>query len=168
VSDSDGTAQGDGSILVYPRRGVFRLRRPLARFDSAGVECAAGRVFWRDIESLVLVESQPDWHDITVWRLSFQLRAGTQPLPPSSDYYRGRGNGQVRVSDAALSLPLWSSARSALATVSLFYNGPLIDFLPHHTRRGWPGDDIGSLTDQLERERERKLKELFPESDGVP
>ena len=157
-------------VLVYPEslpaQRLFRRGRLLASFDSAGVECAAGRVFWGDVESVALVESRPDWHGVTVWRLSFRLRAGAQPLAPSGDYNRGRGESRAQCSEVALSLPLWDSARSVLATVRRFYDGPSADVFPHHEPRGWPGDDIGPFTDDLEREREQELNELLHESGG--
>jgi hypothetical protein len=179
MSSSDRYAPGrrldTTPIVVYPDyvpvRRLFPKGRPLARFDSDGVECAAGRISWKDVERVALVEvpASSFSHQDTVWRLSVQLRAGAQPLPPIGNYDRGPRDGRAQFSEHALSLPLWASARSVLDTVRRFYDGPTTDVVTYDEPGGWPGEDIGSFTDDRERERQRKLKRLFPEpSDWFP
>jgi hypothetical protein len=166
TSGSDSTEP----LIVFPKRPpvqqALARKRPLARFDIEGVECAAGRISWGDVESAALAETDPDWHGVTLWLLLFRLRAGAQPLTPSGDYYRGRGHTRVRCSEQSLALPLWASAPSVLAAVRRFYDGPSTDFLPYDEPRGWPGEDIGSFTDDRERDHERKRRLILEDSDS--
>jgi hypothetical protein len=83
---------------------------------------------------------------------------------------RCQASGQItqeraQTAKRVLGLSLWASAATVLDTVRRFYSEPSSDVFPYFEGRGWPGDDIGSFTE----ERERKLKELFREpDDGFP
>jgi len=118
--------------IVYP---ALWPRRPLARFSTDGIECAAGRFSWTDIASVGLVESAGSWSaEGSVWRLVFRLRAEARPLP-ADGYCRG-----PEVSLWGLELPLWTSWEGVLETVRRFYRGPFFAQPTYPWR--WPDRDL--------------------------
>lgn len=86
-------------------------RRPLFQLDAEGVECAADRVYWSDVERIEIQQEHLD--EASALRLALHLRPDTRPLPVNG-YYRGFGNGRPRISEGDLLLPFpgsWGQGR---------------------------------------------------------
>ena len=126
------------SLLFYVSFHILRLvvkPQALLRLDGDGLECAVGRIFWRDVERISVARYKKEsgeggtYFEDWLWLI---FRPGTEPVPPVSSYFDGRLTRRFgarrmvpRRVPTGLEVPPWTRMKRVVATFCRFYSGPI-------------------------------------------
>jgi len=117
--------------VVYGGSHIIRglvSPRPLMKLDAGGVECALGRVWWRDVQRIDIRRYEhrdENGPNTGIW-LSLTLRAAPDSSQ-TSGYFDGMDAKPRLDADSRLELPFTRDRQRIWDAVQAFYDGPVND-----------------------------------------